>query len=101
MNRRRFLSSSVALIAAGVVDPERLLWVPGQRTIFIPPAVTISPWDELIRSMTRTQIKLIAMQLHRFGRIDTATLLKTFDIPNTIKIEREAWQIGFNASGSS
>ena len=34
MNRRGFLG---ALLSAAVLDPERLLWVPGKRKIFIPP----------------------------------------------------------------
>jgi hypothetical protein len=33
MNRRSFLSS---LLAAATLDPERLLWIPGERTIFVP-----------------------------------------------------------------
>lgn len=33
MQRRTFLAS---LIATAVLDPERLLWVPGQKTISIP-----------------------------------------------------------------
>jgi len=38
MNRRGFLSS-LAIAAAGLaLDPEKLLWVPGKKTIFIPPA---------------------------------------------------------------
>lgn len=35
MNRRLFLQS---LLATAVLDPDRLLWVPGVKTIFIPPA---------------------------------------------------------------
>jgi len=34
MNRRGFLG---AIAAALVADPERLLWVPGKKKIFIPP----------------------------------------------------------------
>lgn len=34
MQRRSFLS---ALVAAATLDPEKLLWIPGQRTIFVPP----------------------------------------------------------------
>ena len=34
MNRREFIAS---LLAAAAVDPERLLWVPGRKKIFIPP----------------------------------------------------------------
>lgn len=36
MNRRSFLA---ALIAGSTLDPERLLWVPGRKKIFIPPPV--------------------------------------------------------------
>jgi len=37
MNRRGFLGSLATLAAGLVLDPERLLWVPGQKTIFLPP----------------------------------------------------------------
>ncbi len=37
MNRRAFLSGLVASGLTTAIDPERLLWVPGKRTIFIPP----------------------------------------------------------------
>lgn len=36
MNRRAFLSTLVAGLAGAALDPERLLWVPGQKTIFLP-----------------------------------------------------------------
>lgn len=36
MNRRAFLSTLAAGLAGAALDPERLLWVPGQKTIFIP-----------------------------------------------------------------
>lgn len=50
MNRRDFLRRLVvgtvgatASIAAGLeLDPERLLWVPGQKTFFLPPAPSIA-----------------------------------------------------------
>lgn len=38
MNRRSFLSSAIASVAALAIDPERLLWVPGAKKIFIPPS---------------------------------------------------------------
>lgn len=39
MNRRGFLSSALgAIAAAAAYDPERELWVPGKKKIFIPPA---------------------------------------------------------------
>lgn len=36
MNRRHFLGLSTAATAAMVFDPERLLWVPGAKTFFLP-----------------------------------------------------------------
>jgi hypothetical protein len=36
IDRRGFLRLFGAAAAAAVLDPERLLWVPGQKTIFIP-----------------------------------------------------------------
>lgn len=38
MNRRSFLQRAMFGAAALAVDPERLLWTPGKKTIFIPPA---------------------------------------------------------------
>ena len=41
VTRRGFLQSLMAATASALaydVDPERLLWVPGQKTIFLPPA---------------------------------------------------------------
>ncbi len=42
MKRRSFLAS---LFAASVLDPERLLWIPGQRVFSIPAVV---PVDEFL-----------------------------------------------------
>lgn len=51
MNRRSFLSL-LGLGAAGLVlDPERLLWVPGAKTIFLPPVrVFASPFGNINRA---------------------------------------------------
>lgn len=38
MNRRGFLGALAGVIAAGVVDPELLLWRPGAKTWFLPSA---------------------------------------------------------------
>ena len=46
MDRRAFLARlgfgtvAAAAAASGVLDLERLLWTPGERTIFLPPAVS-------------------------------------------------------------
>ena len=37
MNRRDFLQRASLAVAAMAIDPERLLWTPGQKTIFLPP----------------------------------------------------------------
>ena len=69
MERRLFLQSLLAasisldkLLATAVLDPERLLWVPG-RTFFIPPVPRfefIPPASiELIRSFDRQQMQRI------------------------------------------
>ena len=36
MTRRSFLGRAAAMTAAMTLDPERLLWVPGQKTFFLP-----------------------------------------------------------------
>ena len=36
MNRRLFLSSLAALASTAVLDPERLIWIPGNKAISIP-----------------------------------------------------------------
>ena len=49
MDRRGFLNllglagASAAAVAAGALelDPERLLWVPGQKSIFLPPEKSV------------------------------------------------------------
>ena len=35
MNRRRFLGLTVAGAAGMLLDPERLLWVPGKKYVFL------------------------------------------------------------------
>ena len=41
-DRRAFLSLLTAAAAGLVLDPERLLWVPGRKTIFLPTPATHS-----------------------------------------------------------
>lgn len=41
MDRRRFLESLILGASALAIDPERLLWTPGAKTIFIPPAPVV------------------------------------------------------------
>lgn len=37
MNRRAFLKTLAAAVAGATLDPEKLLWIPGQKKIFLPP----------------------------------------------------------------
>ena len=37
MERRAFLRWLLAAMGGAVLDPERLLWVPGEKTLFVPP----------------------------------------------------------------
>lgn len=49
MNRRGFFASLLAATSAAIVlgdaegDPEKLLWSPDQKTIFLPPATVFKP----------------------------------------------------------
>lgn len=38
VNRRGFLTTLAAAAAGAALDPERLLWVPGEKTVILPPA---------------------------------------------------------------
>lgn len=58
MNRRRFLGSLAGFAAAMTMDPERLLWVPGKKTIVVMPA--LKEWNpnlDLINEMTMKYIR--------------------------------------------
>ena len=58
MNRRAFLAS---LLATAALDPEKLLWVPGARTIFVPPAPRVYTSSEIgvsIRFLRSYDIRL-------------------------------------------
>lgn len=46
MNRRNFLQSAMAAAAALAVDPERLLWEPEKKTIFIPKPIVEDPFED-------------------------------------------------------
>lgn len=54
MNRRAFLArlgfGTVAAAAAanGILDVDKLLWLPGEKTIFVPPPPTIAPLSAML-----------------------------------------------------
>ena len=43
MNRRGFFTIAAAVLAGMAADPEKLLWVPGKKRIFIPRPITTEP----------------------------------------------------------
>ncbi len=47
MNRRGFLGTLALSAGAFALDPERLLWRPGEKAIFIPPVPKV--WYETIK----------------------------------------------------
>jgi hypothetical protein len=59
-SRRGFLTTLLAGAAGAVLDPEKLLWVPGKKTIFLPPTkikvVTQLPVSTLSAKMVDAMI---------------------------------------------
>lgn len=49
LRRLGFGTVAAAAAATGMLDVERLLWAPGEKTIFIPPQPTIAPLGTLLR----------------------------------------------------
>ena len=43
MERRTFLKGLMGAAGIFAMDPERALWVPGEKTIFVPPATVVNP----------------------------------------------------------
>lgn len=105
MNRRAFLGSLAAALVGATFDPERLLWVPGQRTFFLPsrepiaspPLYTLAPMSaDLIRSarnsfvttdmITKEWLKILQRNLVFSQRIsreyDGRASCITFSIPS-------------------
>ena len=57
MNRRKFIKLiTSSALAAYALDPDKLLWVPGEKTIFIPPERRLIYASEVLES-----------ELHSFG----------------------------------
>ena len=67
MNRRSFLHRMTMGVAAAVavaadLDPEKLLWVPGARTIFLPPEKRLVTGEEAVAAFKEVQSKPIAAE---------------------------------------
>ena len=48
MNRRSFLRLLVIGAIAETIDVERLLWIPGQKTIFLPKTIHHPSYSEIV-----------------------------------------------------
>lgn len=72
MNRRHFLNSFAAAASAMVLDPERLLWVPGKKSFSIPKAaVELCDGFEIWHIRTSEQAaRAVASRLKGYGVYD-------------------------------
>lgn len=67
MDRRQFFRGLAgAAVAIATLDPERLLWVPGTKKIFFPPAVRLVDNKALLDEISAATIK----QLRNFRVVD-------------------------------
>ena len=70
ISRRGFLGVFGAAAVGAVLDPERLLWVPGQKTIFLPSVVPAPSNTFLtIDQITREALEVLRRQLVLSDRI--------------------------------
>lgn len=85
MNRREFLALGSAATAAMVLDPERLLWVPGARTFFLPSQqiVTADTLTEAVRLGFHAHVPdghggWAQMEIHLSGAVSAERLVERF-----------------------
>ena len=88
MNRRSFLSGFIGAAAALTLDPERLLWVPGAKTIFVPPVGNRFLTTEMV---CREALKSMTFQLDymdQYGKGYWSPSFSTGSVVNILKPER-------------
>ncbi len=63
MNRRSFLSLLTGTASALMLDPERVLWVPGTKAISIPSPHVVSDYDVIMvmQEILRPEMEIIFM----------------------------------------
>lgn len=71
MNRRAFLNTLMALAGTAVLDPERLLWVPGAKKIFVMEPIAPCPYYDIEAVM-----KELAEQYERESAICEVVVLR-------------------------
>jgi len=83
VNRRAFLATLAAGLAGSALDPERLLWVPGKKTIVLPPVVRFVDYsDERFRLVILEAAKNLANEIDRRALADLTTGLATAVYPS-------------------
>ncbi len=79
MKRRNFLAMAATALAGLAIDPEKLLWTPGAKKIFIPAAPRPIQAGDLIRLEYRTgsgtELKLWSEPEQRWLRVTDVELL--------------------------
>jgi hypothetical protein len=63
MTRRGFLGMLAAAVAAPVLDPEKLLWVPGATLISIPAPSPYESFNPMMDEMNRITLEFITPRL--------------------------------------
>ena len=89
VTRRSFIGLSAAALAAFTLDPDRLLWRPGAKTIFIPPPSRVRYYSSVPgkfgqiargRSLTGREYNQI-VGIHTVWLDDTETGITTVTFP--------------------
>lgn len=69
INRRQFIQAISAGIAGTyALDPEKLLWIPGQKTIFLPPARELI-WASLVSPIEMNNTLELVKNLPAYDKI--------------------------------
>jgi hypothetical protein len=69
VNRRAFLGLAGAAVASLTVDPERLLWVPNETTILLPPPPTVADVHLLLHGDHDLRVgDAVSWGLHSYAR---------------------------------
>jgi hypothetical protein len=64
-SRRAFFGQIAAALAGATLDPERLLWRPDAKTIFLPPAQAFSAYDGSFDAYVRAAASALADEWDR------------------------------------
>jgi len=93
MDRRAFLrallSGAAGAVAAHTLDLDRLLWMPGARTIFLPPVETFE-LDPLAAIYTREALRILQNNLTFASMINRPYDARGMQAGATIRIRKPA-----------